>query len=119
MDLFREIYFNKDGNLDTEGYSQTDGEIYEGYFGSDKDSYFELGMDENDRSKIVGRSAFIPKIIRVSKEDARSEDYRYFLTLDDYGKFNRDNKNRYFFICNAWNYNFITNRIYYDISQIL
>lgn len=95
LDLFKKIYFNEDGSLDTQGYDdEFEDEYYQGYVGVGKLSYYDLGMGEENERKIVGRSAFTPEIIRVTKEDndskQRNTDARYFLTLDTYGKFNEE-----------------------------
>ena len=83
LELFEEIYF-KDDVFDTDSFYDSDGRV-------DRDSkkYKELAKDKSDlgdnRSKIVGKSAFTPKIItKIIDPDMGNE---YFFTLDSQGKF--------------------------------
>lgn len=81
LDLFKKIYFKEDGELDREGYSL--------FYSNNKKEYCKLGKDNSilgdGKSKIIGKSAFTPRIVK--KDETEAESAKYYLTLDNQGKF--------------------------------
>lgn len=82
LDLFEEIYFNEKGRLDKKSFRESQ-------YGRDSKRYMELGRDKgrDNRSKIIGKSAFTPKIIRERNLEEPDLGDNYFLTLDAQGRF--------------------------------
>lgn len=82
LEIFEEIYFDKDGNLDKTNWGAGPDKL-------DKEEYLEKGYHSFLRiSNIRGRSAFTPKIIfRPSNEGCYDGNGRFFLTLDKKGLF--------------------------------
>lgn len=85
LDLFEKIYFKEDELLDKGGYSL--------FYGNNKKEYSKLGRDNSALgdgvSKIIGKSAFTPRILKktVIKDKKEVESDRYYLTLDNQGRF--------------------------------
>lgn len=77
LEIFEEIYFDKDGNLDKTNWGA-------GLDKLDKEDYLEKGYHNFMRiSNIRGRSAFTPRIIfRPSNEGCYDGNGKFFLTIE-------------------------------------
>lgn len=96
LDLFEQIYYTEDGKLKKDDWRENS-------YDEDSSTYGKFARDKSyeadGRSKLVGRSAFSPRIRRIpafqTKENAQGrkintmnfEGYKYVLTLDEQGQF--------------------------------